>query len=96
MRHMTKILLSIITLRVRNKIKSEIIQEQCAFVEVKGTNNAIFISRTLTERTLLILLKQKDPIPLFYRRKITATLSRLTKITRYDALRAQVNFQLQS
>ena len=43
----TKILLRIIMKRVRNKIKTEISPEQCGFVEGKGTNNAIYILRTI-------------------------------------------------
>ena len=39
--HNTKILLRIIMMRVRNKIKPEIIDEQCGFVEGKGTTNAM-------------------------------------------------------
>ena len=41
----------------RNKINPEIAEEQCGFVEGKGTTNAIFILRTLIERALEI---QKD------------------------------------
>ena len=44
-------------LRVRNKINPKIAEEQCGFVEGKGTTNAIFILRTLIERALEI---QKD------------------------------------
>ncbi|GFN77761.1 endonuclease-reverse transcriptase [Plakobranchus ocellatus] len=57
MSHITKILLKIIMLRIRNKIKPEIAEEQCGFVEDKGTSNAIYILRTLIERTLEV---QKD------------------------------------
>ncbi|GFN82748.1 large proline-rich protein bag6 [Plakobranchus ocellatus] len=56
MSHITKILLKIIMLRIRNKIKPEI-AEQCGFVEDKGTSNAICILRTLIERALEV---QKD------------------------------------
>ncbi|RUS77743.1 hypothetical protein EGW08_014502 [Elysia chlorotica] len=52
MSHMTKILLRIIMKGVRNKIKPEIAEEQCGFVEGKGTANAIFILRNLLERAL--------------------------------------------
>ncbi|GFN90163.1 hypothetical protein PoB_001666900 [Plakobranchus ocellatus] len=52
MSHITKILLKIIMLRIRNKIKPEIAEEQCGFVEDKGTSNAIYILRTLIERAL--------------------------------------------
>ena len=41
MSHVTKILLRIIIMRVRNKIEPEIAEEQCGFVEGKGTSNAI-------------------------------------------------------
>ena len=52
MSHVTKILLHIIMMRVRNEIKPEIAEEQCGFVEGKGTSNAILKLRTLTERFL--------------------------------------------
>ena len=39
---------------VRNKIRPEIAEEQCRFVEGKGTSNAIFMLRTIIERTLEI------------------------------------------
>ena len=57
MSQVTKLLLRIIMMRVRNKINPEIAEEQCGFVEGKGTTNAIFILRTLIERALEI---QKD------------------------------------
>jgi len=41
MSHVTKILLHIIMMRVRNKLKPEIAEEHCGFVEGKGTSNAI-------------------------------------------------------
>ncbi|GFO02441.1 endonuclease-reverse transcriptase [Plakobranchus ocellatus] len=56
MSHITKILLKIIMLRIRNILKPEI-EEQCGFVEDKGTSNAIYILRTLIERALEV---QKD------------------------------------
>ena len=52
MSHITKILLRIIMMRVRNKIKPEIAEEQCGFVDGKGTMNAIYLLRTLMERSL--------------------------------------------
>jgi len=52
MSHVTKILLRIIMMRVRNKIRPEIAEEQCRFVEGKGTSNAILKLRTLIERSL--------------------------------------------
>ena len=39
-------------MRVRNKIEPEIAEEQCGFVEGKGTSNAILKLRTLIERSL--------------------------------------------
>ncbi|GFN94698.1 RNA-directed DNA polymerase from mobile element jockey-like [Plakobranchus ocellatus] len=57
MSHITKLLLKIIMLRIRNKIKPEIAEEQCGFVGDKGTSNAIYILRTLIERALEV---QKD------------------------------------
>ena len=52
MSHITKILLRIVMLRIRNKIKPEIAEEQCGFVEGKGTTNAINILRNIIERSL--------------------------------------------
>ncbi|XP_063596221.1 uncharacterized protein LOC134773075 [Penaeus indicus] len=49
--HLTKVLLRIVMLRAR-KIKPEIAEEQCGFVEGKGTTNALYILRTLSERAL--------------------------------------------
>ncbi|GFO23298.1 RNA-directed DNA polymerase from mobile element jockey-like [Plakobranchus ocellatus] len=57
MSHITKILLKIIMLRIRNKIKPEIAEEQCGFVGDKETSNAIYILRTLIERAQEV---QKD------------------------------------
>ena len=54
MSHVTKILLRIVMMRVRNKIRPEIAEEQCGFVEGKGTSNAIFMLRNIIERTLEI------------------------------------------
>lgn len=54
MSHVTKILLRIINLRIRKHIKPEIAEEQFGFVEGKGTTNAIFILRTLIERSIAI------------------------------------------
>ncbi|GFS23132.1 LINE-1 retrotransposable element ORF2 protein [Elysia marginata] len=42
MSHVTKILLRIVMLRARNKIKPQIAEEQCGFIEGKGTANAIY------------------------------------------------------
>ena len=50
MSHITKILLKILMARMRNKITPEIAEEQCGFVKDKGTRNAIYMLRTLTER----------------------------------------------
>ena len=55
--HATKLLLRIIMRRTRKKIKMEISEEQYGFMEGKGTNNAIYILRTLIERSIE---KQKD------------------------------------
>ena len=52
MSHVTKILIRIIKMRVRNKIKPEIAEEQCLFMEGKGTTNAIYTIRTIIERAL--------------------------------------------
>ncbi|GFS01962.1 LINE-1 retrotransposable element ORF2 protein [Elysia marginata] len=52
MSHVTKILLRIVMLGVRNKIKPQIAEEQCGFIiiERKGTSNAISNLRVLIER----------------------------------------------
>ena len=50
MSHVTKILLRIIMKRVRSKLKTEIAEEQCGFVEGKGTSNAVYLIRILTKR----------------------------------------------
>ena len=57
MSHVTKILLRIIMMRIRNTILPEIAQEQCGFIEGKGTVNALYIIRTIIERALEV---QKD------------------------------------
>ena len=52
MSHMTKILLRIIMKRIRNKVYTEIADNQCGFMEGKGTANAIYILRQIIARTL--------------------------------------------
>ena len=52
MSHVTKILLRIVLMKVRSKIRPEIAEEQCGFVEGKETSNAIFLLRTIIELTL--------------------------------------------
>ncbi|GFS23991.1 endonuclease-reverse transcriptase [Elysia marginata] len=52
MSHVTKILLRIVMLKVRNKIKPQIAEEQSGFIEGKGTANAIYNLRVLIERAL--------------------------------------------
>ena len=54
MSHATKILLRIVMMRVRNKIRPEIAEEQFGSVEGKGMSNAIFMLRTIIEQTLEI------------------------------------------
>ena len=49
MSHDTKILLRIAMMRVRNKIRPEIAEKQCRFMEGKGMSNAIFMLRTIIE-----------------------------------------------
>ena len=39
-------------IQVRNKIKSEIDEEQCGFVEEKVTTNAIYILQTMIKQAL--------------------------------------------
>ena len=57
MSHVSKVLLRVIMMRVRNKIRPEIAEEQCGFVEGKGTANGVYMLRTLIERALEV---QKD------------------------------------
>ncbi|GFO18885.1 endonuclease-reverse transcriptase [Plakobranchus ocellatus] len=52
-----KILLRIVMMRVRNKIRPEIGDTQCGFVEGKGTTNAVYMLRMIIERALEM---QKD------------------------------------
>ena len=52
MSHVTKVLLKILMMRMRNKIKSEIAEEQYKFMTDKSTRNVIFIFRMLIERTI--------------------------------------------
>ena len=48
----TKIILRIIMMPVRIKIKSEIAEEKCGFVERKSTSSAIYSLQTILERAL--------------------------------------------
>ena len=52
MSHATKILLKILMMQMKNKIKPEIVDEQYGFTANKSTRNAIFILRTIIERTI--------------------------------------------
>ena len=52
MSHVTKILLRVIINRMRNKINFEISEEQYGFQPDKGTRNAIFIMRMISERAI--------------------------------------------
>ena len=57
MSHVTKIILRVLLLRLRNRIRPEIGREQFGFVEDAGTRNAIFVFRVITERAVEM---QKD------------------------------------
>jgi len=57
MSQITKIVLKVILRRIRERIKREVSEEQCGFVEGKGTSNAIFMLRTMAER---VIEKQRD------------------------------------
>ena len=57
MSQITKIILKVILNRIKQKLKPEISEEQYGFVKGKGTRNAIFIIRMLTERAIEM---QKD------------------------------------
>ena len=48
---------------VRNKIKPEIAEKQCGFMEGKGTTNAIYTLWTVIERALQV---QKKSIPVLH------------------------------
>ena len=52
MSHMAKAILRVIMLRIRNKIHPEISTEQYGFMKDKGTKNAIFVLRMLSERAI--------------------------------------------
>lgn len=52
MSHATKILLKVLMMRMRSRIRSEIAKEQYGFTADKGTRNAIFILRTIIERSI--------------------------------------------
>jgi hypothetical protein len=58
MSHVTKIFLRVILRRIRNKIRPEIAEVQCRFVKDSGTRNAIYIIRTLFERTIEVKINQ--------------------------------------
>ena len=49
---MTKILLKITMMRVKNKIRPEITKERFGFVKEKGTTNVIYILRTIIQCTM--------------------------------------------
>ena len=57
MSHIVKLILKILLNRMKTKIRQEISQEQNAYMEGKGTRNAIFVLRMLAERSLEV---QKD------------------------------------
>ena len=52
MSHVLKILLRVIMKRIRPRIKPEISEEQCGFVEGKGTSNALYMIRMIAERAI--------------------------------------------
>ena len=52
MSHVTKIILRVLLLRLRNRIQPEIGREQFGFAEDAGTRNAIFVLRVITERAV--------------------------------------------
>ena len=52
-----ELLLRIILLRIRDKIRDGIAEEQCGLVKRKGTANALYIMRTIAERATEV---QKD------------------------------------
>ena len=62
MSQITKILLRVLLKRLRAKIRPEIADEQFGFVAEKGTANALFTFRILTERALEV---QKDVFACF-------------------------------
>lgn len=57
MSQITKILLKVILKRIRGRIRNEVSEEQCGFMEGKGTSNAIFMLRVMAER---IIEKQRN------------------------------------
>ena len=57
MSHITKIILIVLMTRAKEEIKLRTGREQCGFVQDSGTSNAIFMLRTLGERSVEV---QKD------------------------------------
>ena len=57
MSHITKIILRVLLIRIRNKIIPEIGWEQFGFRKNKGTRNAIFTLRTIIDHSIQV---QKD------------------------------------
>ncbi len=57
MSHMTKVILKILLQRIRGRTKGEISEEQFGFMPDKGTRNAIFTLRMISERCIEM---QKD------------------------------------
>ena len=52
MSQITKIILKVILNRIKQKLKPEIAEEQYGFIEGKGTRNAVFIMRMISERAI--------------------------------------------
>ena len=50
MSHMTKVILIILIQRMRGRTKGKISEEQFGFIPHKGTRNAMFMLRMITER----------------------------------------------
>ena len=54
MSQVTKILFSIVMMRVRQKIRPKIVEEKRGFLKGMGMSNAIFMLRTMNERALKV------------------------------------------
>ena len=63
MSHMTKLILKILLQRVRGRTREEISEKQFGFATDKGTRNAIFTIRIISERCI----EMKKDIHMFYR-----------------------------
>ena len=79
--HMTKVILKILLQRIRGRTKGEISEEQFGFMPDKGTRNAIFILRMITERCVEM---QKDVYVCFI--DYTKAFGKVKHVTLFEML----------